>query len=207
MSFPMTVKQVNEVDGDKDKGKDNRGTVSGVKEVIIVEGRNDLRAVREAFPGADVIETHGFGITEEKLELIAKAYAGRGILILTDPDHAGENIRRKLKERFPEAKEAFLTRSEAEKKGDIGVENATGEDIRKAVEKARARLTEREDIFSPEDLFEAGLAGRPGAAKERQRMGKALGIGYGNAGAFLRKLNGYGVTKEEFNGALRSGKS
>ena len=49
-----------------------------------------------------------------------------------------------------------------------------------------------------EDLQQAGLIGQDNAAAARQAVGKALGIGYGNAKAFLRKLNHYGITREAF---------
>ena len=34
-------------------------------------------------------------------------------------------------------------------------------------------------------------------------MGQLLGIGYGNAKQFLSRLNNYGVTREEFEKALK----
>ena len=57
---------------------------------------------------AVTIETHGFGIREETWQLIEKAYQTKGIIVFTDPDTAGEQIRRRIMKRFPEAKEAFL---------------------------------------------------------------------------------------------------
>jgi len=40
------------------------------------------------------------------------------------------------------------------------------------------------------------------AAERRSFVGAELGIGYGNAKQFLRRLNGYGVTRDEWNAAL-----
>ena len=56
---------------------------------------------------AVTIETHGYGITRRTWELIEKAYAEKGIIIFTDPDHAGRQIRKKLTERFPDAGQAI----------------------------------------------------------------------------------------------------
>ena len=50
-----------------------------------------------------IIPTHGFGITKETWDVTAKAYEEKGLIILTDPDHAGEQIRKKLTEKFPDA--------------------------------------------------------------------------------------------------------
>ena len=57
-----------------------------------------------------------------------------------------------------------------------------------------------------DDLREAGLIGTDSAQAGRQQIGKALGIGYGNAKAFLRKLNHYGITREDFEQAVRAWK-
>ena len=40
--------------------------------------------------------------------------------------------------------------------------------------------------------------------EKRERMGKILGIGYGSSSAFADKLNRYGITREEYNEALRN---
>ncbi len=174
-----------------------------VKEVIVVEGRDDTNAVLRAVDGL-TIETHGFGIKKETWDLLEKAYKEKGLIILTDPDYSGEEIRRKLTARFPESRQAFLTRSEAEKKGDIGIENAEPEDIAEAIRKAHYTAAAETALFTEEDLFAAGLTGRQDSAQRRQLLGAALGIGYGNARGFLKKLNSFGVSREDFEKSLKA---
>ena len=168
-----------------------------IQEVIVVEGRDDTNAVLRAIDGI-TIETHGFGIRKETWELMEKAYAEKGLIIFTDPDHSGEEIRRKVTERFPESRQAFLTRKAAEKKGDIGIENASPEDIAAAI--AMAHYTDRQEReeFTEADLYAAGLLGRSDSRERRQILGAALGIGYGNGRAFLKKLNQFHISREDF---------
>ena len=45
-----------------------------IEEIIVVEGRDDTAAIRQAVD-AVTIETHGFGIREETWQLIEKAEA------------------------------------------------------------------------------------------------------------------------------------
>lgn len=168
-----------------------------IKEIIIVEGRADERAVKTAVD-AEVIVTSGYGISSETWDRIQRAQQGPGILVLTDPDHAGEEIRTRISQRFPDARHCFLSREDATAGDDIGVENASTGSIIKALEKARCRQTEQNCRFSASDLSAFGLVGSKDAADRRDAMGKALGIGYGNARTFLRRLNNYGVTKEEY---------
>ena len=68
-----------------------------VREVIVVEGRYDKAAVAAAVD-AYVFETSGFGVfsDNEKLALLRKLEAERGLVIMTDPDGAGFVIRNYL---------------------------------------------------------------------------------------------------------------
>lgn len=173
-----------------------------IKEIIVVEGRDDTAAIQKSVD-AVTIETHGYGITKDTWSLLEKAYHEKGLIVFTDPDHAGEQIRKRLLEKFPHAKEAFLDRSDAQRAGDIGIENAAPESIREALEKARYSIEEETEVFTMEDLRQAGLAGNADAAGRRQKLGKALGIGWGNSKRFLQKLNKFGITKAELDKALQ----
>lgn len=180
-----------------------------LKETVVVEGRDDEAAVLRAVDAA-VIATHGWGFPDEALERIRSAYEKQGIIILTDPDHAGEEIRRRLTELFPEAKQAYLSRPDAvkEKGGrpvDVGVENAAPEAIRDALlaAKANVRSEAAESAVTPADLLQLGLAGTPGSDKLRQTVGRELGIGSCNAKAFCRRLSAFGVSREELLAAWR----
>ncbi|MBQ3107094.1 MAG: DUF4093 domain-containing protein [Firmicutes bacterium] len=186
-----------------------------LSQIVVVEGRDDQSAVLAAVD-CELIVTHGFGIRAETWKRIERAAKGPGIIIFTDPDHAGEEIRRRITERFPEAGQAFLPRAEATKNGDIGIENASPDSIRAALAKVRYKANcglreatapaSADTAFAPAaepftiaDLDAYGLSGGPGAAERRAALGKALGIGYGNAKTFLSRLNTYGITREEWN--------
>jgi ribonuclease M5 len=176
-------------------------TASSIRQMIVVEGRDDTAAIKRALD-ADTIETHGFGISAQTWALMEKAYKERGLIIFTDPDHAGENIRKRVAEKFPEALHAYLDRADATAGSDIGIENAQPEAILSALKKAKAVSCSREDTFTMDDLRQAGLTGGSGAAQSRAAVGKKLGIGTGNSKAFLKKLNGFGITRQAYEAAL-----
>ena len=173
-----------------------------IREAIVVEGRDDVDAVSKACE-ALIIATHGFGITRETWELIEKAYDEKGIIVLTDPDYSGEEIRRKLSAKFPKALHAYLPQAEAIKADDIGVENATPNAIREALNKVHGTTEsdDRSDI-TMDDLNTFELVGGQKASALREAVGAELGIGYGNGKAFLKKLNGFGISKSELEAAL-----
>ena len=172
-----------------------------IKETIIVEGRDDTAAINRALE-AHTIETHGFGISATTWQLIQKAYDTTGIIIFTDPDFAGEQIRKRLMERFPKAGHAYLDRLDASAAGDVGIENGSPEAIRNALSKCKYRNRTEPEVFTQEDLIAAGLWGGPNSAEKRRQTGKILGIGYGNCNSFLNKLNQFLISKDEFNEAI-----
>lgn len=175
--------------------------VAMIKEVLVVEGKMDVVAINKAVE-ADCIITEGFNLKPACLDSIEKAYKKRGIIILTDPDSAGERIRTYVTRRCPKAKHAFVPVEDATANNDIGIEQASPEAIRKALEKVRTLNWEPSNEFTGADLIKAGISGGDGASERRARMGARLGIGYANAKTFLKRLNHYGVTREEFEAAL-----
>ena len=99
-----------------------------LKEVLVVEGKMDTVAIGKAME-ADTFETGGFTLAPYTLRQIEAAYKKRGIIILTDPDGAGERIRRFLTERFPEAGQAFIPKLQSTANNVVVVEDAQPEAI------------------------------------------------------------------------------
>ena len=179
-----------------------------LKEAVVVEGRDDISAVLRAVD-AEVLATHGWGLPEDHLEQIRGAYERQGIVILTDPDHAGNQIRERLTALFPNAKQAYLIREDAAKTKDgqtvdVGVENAAPEAILSALLQAKAQMQEPGGSeVRMDDLIMLGLAGGPGSEALRTKLGKALGIGQCNAKTFVSRMGHFGISREEFLAAWR----
>ncbi|MBN2910680.1 ribonuclease M5 [Polycladomyces sp. WAk] len=173
-----------------------------LKEVIVVEGKNDTAAVRRAV-SADTLETGGDAVDETVLAAIEQAQAKRGVIIMTDPDGAGERIRRIISQRVEGCKHAFLTREEATGKDGIGVEHASPEAIRRALSEVRCETeSEGNGEVTWIEYLDAGLAGGVRARRLREAMGRHLGIGYANARQFFRRIQMFRITRSEFRQAL-----
>jgi ribonuclease M5 len=173
-----------------------------IKEVIVVEGRDDITAVKRAVD-AEIIAVGGFGINARVIDRIKEAQKRQGVIVLTDPDHAGEKIRRIISKRVPNIKHAYITQKEGTKDGDIGVENASPETIVRALELAKCELKEKRDEFNFQDLVFFKLSGDNKAKERREAVGRELGIGYCNSTQFITRLNNYGISREEFIEALK----
>lgn len=179
-----------------------RGASKLIREVIVVEGKDDTVAIHRAVE-ADTIETGGSAINDTTIKRIALAQERRGVIIFTDPDHAGEKIRKTIAERVPGCKHAFLPRHEAIAKGDLGVENAKPEAIRRALEQVRSEMPSITSELTWTDLVEAGLTTHAGSAERRRQLGEILGIGYCNAKQMLKRCGVFQIGREEFENALR----
>lgn len=172
-----------------------------IKEVIVVEGKDDISAVKAALD-AEVIATNGFRFKKDLLITLKSLQERRGLIILTDPDYAGDQIRRRIAKEIKGCKHAFLPQGKAMKKDDIGIENANSQDIIEAIKKARPVEEDRVDLFTEDDLLKHGLTAGKGSREKRDVLGHILGIGYGNSKQFLNRLNSFKISKEEFYKAL-----
>ena len=172
-----------------------------IKEIVVVEGRNDIRAVKRAVD-AEVIAVGGFGINRKVIDRIKEAQKRQGVIVLTDPDFAGEKIRRIISKRVKGIKHAYISQEDGIKNGDIGVENALPEAIINALKNAKCELKEKQHEFDINDMVFFELTGGRDSKSKRDALGKELGIGYANTSQFLFRLNNYGITKEEFKIAV-----
>ncbi|MBS4026385.1 MAG: ribonuclease M5 [Clostridia bacterium] len=172
-----------------------------IKEIIVVEGKDDIRAVKRAVE-AEVIITNGFALSRDTVKVIRSARDRQGVIILTDPDFAGEQLRKRINKLVPGCKHAFMPRDEATLHQDVGVENASPEAIRIALKKARCEEQKPRQVFSQGQLWQYGLLGSDNSQKKRAALGKVLGIGYANGKQLINRLNNFGVTWEEFLQAI-----
>lgn len=172
-----------------------------IKEVIVVEGRDDITAVKRAVD-AEIIAVGGFGINKEVIDRIKEAQKRQGVIVFTDPDFAGEKIRRIISKRVSGVKHAYITKQEGLREDDIGVENASPETIIRALKNSKCEVKEKRDFFNAQDLYYFNLTGSSEAKKRREALGRELGIGYCNSAQFITRLNNYGITREEFVVAL-----
>lgn len=176
-----------------------------IREVIVVEGKSDIIAVKRAFEGnIDVIATHGLGLKSELLEELVEINERKGIIVLTDPDYAGKRISNIIREYVPNAKFASISKLKATKSSNVGVENASDEAIIDAIEKSRPVLEENIDEFELNDIVDNGLTGLQNSKEKRIALCNELNITYCNSKQLLMRLNMYGITREEFNRALNN---
>lgn len=178
-----------------------------IEPVIIVEGRYDKNKIKQIFDTV-VLETAGFGIfkDKEKAALIRRLAQTRGILVLTDPDHAGFLIRGYLKNIAAEGKvyHAYIPdrlgkekrKAHPSREGKLGVEGVTEEEIIQAVRRSGVSMNgeketrEEEKPVTKADLYALGLSGGPDSKEKRRLLLKKLDLPENmTAGALLEMIN------------------
>lgn len=172
-----------------------------IGELIVVEGKDDVAAVKRAVD-ADVVCTGGFGIKLELITTLRAAVKRTGVIILTDPDSAGNYIRRRLNVLVPGCKNAYVPQAAGTRGKNIGIENACPRAIQRALLKVKPEHKVARGDYTLSDLVSWGLAAGPQAESLRKRVGNALGIGETNVKQFLIRLNNQGISREEFLSAI-----
>ena len=180
-------------------------------EAVIVEGKYDkikLSNILDAF----IIETNGFAIFKDKskLSFIKKLAKERGIIILTDSDHAGFMIRNYISSGVPkeQIKNVYIPdifgkekrKDTPSKEGKLGVEGMTKEVILVSLEKAGVSSTSSvcDNPITTVDFYDLGLTGGANSKAKRKAVCKALDLPeFLSTSSLISCINNF-MTKEEF---------
>lgn len=164
-----------------------------IKEAIVVEGRYDKNTLSQLVD-AVILETAGFGIYQnrEVLALLRRLGEKQGLIILTDSDGAGFQIRNYLKGALPpeQVKHAYIPdrygkerrKRRPGKEGKLGVEGMSQTVLEKVLRQAGATILaetprqSRSSSLTKADLYACGLAGGEGSRERRQRLLKKLDL-------------------------------
>ena len=185
-----------------------------IKFPIIVEGRYDKAALASLFD-ATVITTGGFSIfnNKEKQALIKKLAERGGIILLTDSDGGGKQIRSFLsglieKDRLhhvyiPQIAGKERRKSAPSKAGFLGVEGVGREVLEKALSpfaEIKEKPQKKERALTKLDLFQDGLSGGDGSSEKREKLALELGLPKDmSANALIEIINlayGYSAYRE-----------
>lgn len=182
-----------------------------LSEAVIVEGKYDkikLSNILDAF----IIETNGFAVFKDKTKLsfIKKLAKERGIIILTDSDHAGFMIRNYISSGVPkeQIKNVYIPdifgkekrKNAPSKEGKLGVEGMTKEVIVEALSKAGITSSKSvcSDPVTTVDFYDLGLTGGAGSKAKRKVLCKALDLPeFLSTSSLISCINNF-MTKEEF---------
>ncbi len=187
-----------------------------IKQAIIVEGKYDKIRLSN-LTDALIIPTNGFSIYKDKetAELIKTLAKKTGIIILTDSDSAGLQIRNALRNivregevinvYIPDIPGKERRKRAPSKQGLLGVEGIDDEILLKAFEKAGVfaeKSAAKEDPITKADLVELGLSGGENSAAARAALQKKLGLPERLSANLLLEILNVMYSREEFLGIM-----
>ena len=184
-----------------------------LKEAVIVEGKYDKIRLSSLID-ALIIPTGGFSIFQDKdkRNWIRKLAKEKGIVILTDSDRAGREIRNYIQSivgkegtvyhaYIPEIFGKEKRKTKPSKEGTIGVEGTPDEIILKALKAAGVTQDRSNSVsagLTKADLMEVGLVGLGESAQKRRMLLEKLLLPKNlSANAMLKAINS-SLSKEEF---------
>ncbi|MCC8073905.1 MAG: DUF4093 domain-containing protein [Clostridiales bacterium] len=182
-----------------------------IKEAVIVEGKYDKIKLANILDTL-IIETNGFGIykDKEKLNFIRRLADERGIIILTDSDHSGFQIRNyiaagidrdKIKHIYiPDIKGKEKRKEHPSKEGKLGVEGMSDTLLVSLFERENINFSriEKDNPITNYDLFEAKISGTPNSKERKSRLLKLLDLPeFLSTNSLLSYLNS-SMTKDDF---------
>lgn len=161
-----------------------------IKEAILVEGKYD-KIKLSSLVDALIVETNGFSVykDKEKRNYIRTLAAERGLVILTDSDNAGRQIRNYIASFVPaeQIRHAYIPdiygkekrKTTPSKEGKLGVEGVPASVLLQALLDAGVSAETapaRKISLTTADCMELGLTGNPNSSTLRRNLAKSLGL-------------------------------
>lgn len=177
---------------------------------VVVEGKYDKITLGNIID-AVIIATDGFRIFKdaEKVEYIRKIAHQKGVIVVTDSDSAGNQIRAYLKNicgidnitnvYIPKIRGKEKRKNHPGKEGILGVEGMSKDILLNAFEKSGVFCFDNTNIrkVTKQDMFLFGLSGCENCNEKRNSLAKHLGVPTGmSSTGFLDAVNSlYGYDK------------
>ena len=182
-----------------------------VKEAVIVEGKYDKIKLSNLLD-ALIIETNGFSVYKDKKKLafIKKLANERGLIVITDSDHSGFQIRNYLSSVIPKDKIKHIyipdiygkekRKKEPSKEGKIGVEGINDDILLELFKKANisSQSIVINNPITSVDMFTLELSGTPNAKQNKKKLLKSLDLPEFLSTSSLISYINSSMTKDEF---------
>ena len=166
--------------------------------VIVVEGKSDVSFL-ETFIDADFVITNGSEISKETISYLKALKEKREIIVLTDPDFPGLQIRNKIEENIKGVLHAYVRKEVSIRRHKVGVAESTKEEVILALQNAfKLEGNQTKSDLNKQDLYDLGLIGQEDSEKLRKEAASYFKLGFvSNAKAFYKHLLALGITKKE----------
>jgi ribonuclease M5 len=162
-----------------------------------VEGIQD-EAFLTSFMDVEIVKTNGNAIPKEEIEYVNNV--DKPVVILTDSDEAGQNIRKRLNKIVKNPINIEIDISTCDKNNKHGVAESTKEEILSKLSDFVVKTTKAGNLTTS-DLLNLNLTG-VNSSKNRNKIIKHFQLGICNSKTFLKRLNYKLITINDLKGIL-----
>lgn len=161
-----------------------------ISNVIVVEGKDD-EAFLSSFIDAIYVKTNGYQIPKEEIDFLNNPRNQKPIIILTDSDEAGKQIRERINKLVNKGLNVEVDIIKCNKKNKHGVAECEREEVINALKE------HIDSMILKETITNADIVSLDIGKSKREIICDELKLGLCNNKTFIKRLNYLGYTKEE----------
>ena len=157
--------------------------------ILVVEGKEDASYLSN-YISSEIVTTNGFEISKETVSYLKD----KKIIVLTDPDEAGKNIRNKLNELLPNSINVEVDIKKCVRNTKNGVAECDIDEVLTKLKPFATNQKDTESDISLTDLYNLGLMNNKDL---RERACKKLNLGKCNAKTMYKRLLNNNIKLEQ----------
>ena len=165
--------------------------------ILVVEGKEDMAFISSYYNGI-FVTTNGCEIPAKEIDFLKLTSKKSKILVLTDPDSAGDTIRKRINIEIPSSINLYIEPISRAGRRKHGVAESTKEQIDNILKE----YTTEKDIFnehySTSDLYKIGLNNK----EKRELVCDAFHLGVCNNKNLLLRINYLGIKMSQIEQIL-----
>ena len=170
--------------------------------VLLVEGKDDESLIK-SFLECYIFKTNGYDLKKEDIAFYKELSKRHNIIVLTDPDAAGERIRKVLNDEIKNTFNVFLNIDKCNKSNKHGVAESNKDHILEQLKDYLSNTPIKVGNLTPNDLSKLGLNGDSNAKEKRRYICERFSLGICNQKMLKERLNllkiSYDEIKEELD--------
>ena len=170
--------------------------------ILIVEGKDDESLIK-SFLECYVFKTNGFDIKDEDIEFLNKVSEIYKIIVLTDPDEAGDKIRKTINENVKNTYNVFVDRKLCNKNNKHGVAESTKEHILDVLKNHITLESPKYGNVTLYQLHQLGLNGDSKSKEKREYICKCFSLGICNVKTMKERINLLNISVDEISKVLK----
>ena len=170
--------------------------------ILVVEGKDDESLIK-SFLECYVFKTNGFDLKKEDILYLNRLSNLYKIIVLTDPDDAGNKIRDYINNNIKNTFNVFVDKNLCNKNGKHGVAESNKEHILNQLKDYLCEAPLEVGKITSNDLNRLGLNGDSNAKEKRRYICECFSLGICNQKTLKERLNllkiSYDEIKEELD--------